>query len=298
MNNLIPPLKQLVALEAVAVHCSFTKAAKELNVTHSAISQSIKLLEKHLGYSLFERNTHMVKLTRIGEIYYNEVIQSLNIIKNATGRLVSGERTLTVNMQTTFAARWFNSRMEDFLEANPSIDFRLSTLRRKTRPPDFKNKQIDIAVDYGKRNDWEGCIEEKLIKDKLILVASPTIAREYKNLELKSVFKKHKCIMISKSLRKDDYKLWCLATSVEEPPPISHIYYLGTHQALNAVIKGDGVMVTHKIFVSDAIDNGLLLNLSEVETEESYFLIYPETSVNICAIDKFRKWIKKRVNNL
>ncbi len=292
MDNLIPPLKQLIALELVAKHNSFTKAAVELNVTHSAISQSIKLLEAYLGYTIFERNTHMVNLTRIGEIYHEEIVQSLDLIRSATRRLMTNERTLTVNMQTTFAARWFNSRMEEFLENNPSIAFRLSTLRRTIKYSDFEKHQIDLSIDFGKSGDWGDCIEEKLINDKLVLVASPGLIKAREEFDLNRVFEMYKCIIISQTLRKDDYKRWCEAISIEEPPPVAHIYYLGTHQALNAVIQGDGVLVTHKILVADAIENGSLVILSEVDVAESYFLVYPRTGVNIHTIGEFRKWIR------
>ncbi|EPM1733450.1 LysR family transcriptional regulator, partial [Klebsiella aerogenes] len=46
------PLNSLRAFEAAARHLSFTRAAIELNVTHSAISQHVKTLEEHLNCQL------------------------------------------------------------------------------------------------------------------------------------------------------------------------------------------------------------------------------------------------------
>ena len=46
------PLKSLRAFEAAARHLSFTQAAIELNVTHSAVSQQVKLLEEQLNSPL------------------------------------------------------------------------------------------------------------------------------------------------------------------------------------------------------------------------------------------------------
>jgi DNA-binding transcriptional LysR family regulator len=51
----LPPLDSLRAFEAVARHRSFTKAAEELHVTQSAVSQRIRALELELGVALFRR---------------------------------------------------------------------------------------------------------------------------------------------------------------------------------------------------------------------------------------------------
>jgi hypothetical protein len=52
----LPPLNAVRAFEAAARHVSFSKAAKELFVTHGAISKQVSLLETWLGVSLFKRN--------------------------------------------------------------------------------------------------------------------------------------------------------------------------------------------------------------------------------------------------
>lgn len=54
MSN-YPPIASLRSFEAVARLGSVTLAAKELNVTHSAISQQIKILEELVGVKLFIR---------------------------------------------------------------------------------------------------------------------------------------------------------------------------------------------------------------------------------------------------
>ena len=62
----LPPLNAVRAFVAAARHQSFTHAALELHVTHSAISRQIKALEAHLGVDLFERKTRQVLLTAAG----------------------------------------------------------------------------------------------------------------------------------------------------------------------------------------------------------------------------------------
>ena len=52
----------------VARSLSFSEAASELFISQSAVSQSIKVLEKRLDITLFIRSTKRVSLTREGEI--------------------------------------------------------------------------------------------------------------------------------------------------------------------------------------------------------------------------------------
>ncbi len=69
-QNLPPPLNWLRAFEAAARHLSFTGAARELNMTQSAISQQIKSLEGHLGRPpLFHRRPKALELTSTGLTY-------------------------------------------------------------------------------------------------------------------------------------------------------------------------------------------------------------------------------------
>jgi LysR family transcriptional regulator, transcription activator of glutamate synthase operon len=61
-------LRQLLYLDAVARHRSFTKAARELHVAQSALSQQVSRLERELGVRLLRRTTRRVAVTEAGEL--------------------------------------------------------------------------------------------------------------------------------------------------------------------------------------------------------------------------------------
>jgi LysR family glycine cleavage system transcriptional activator len=90
----LPPLQTLRAFEASARLASFTAAARELNVTQSAVSQQIQLLEDSLGKPLFERLTRRLVLTHAGELYAPTVRQALDMIGEVTDH-VRGEARLS-----------------------------------------------------------------------------------------------------------------------------------------------------------------------------------------------------------
>ena len=83
MSN-YPPIASLRSFEAVARLGSVTLAAKELNVTHSAISQQIKILEELVGVKLFIRQGRGVQINEEGRLYALQIREALQHIAEAT----------------------------------------------------------------------------------------------------------------------------------------------------------------------------------------------------------------------
>ncbi len=65
----------------VAITLSFSEASKQLFISQSAVSQSIKVLEKKLNQPLFIRSTKKVQLTPEGEILLKHIEPAMNLIK-------------------------------------------------------------------------------------------------------------------------------------------------------------------------------------------------------------------------
>ena len=76
-NLLLVKLQQLATFVAVAEEGSFTRASDRLNVVQSAVSASVRNLEKELGAMLFERSTHSVRLTDSGRALLPEARATL-----------------------------------------------------------------------------------------------------------------------------------------------------------------------------------------------------------------------------
>ena len=72
----------------VACTLSFSEASKQLFISQSAVSQSIKVLEKKLGQSLFIRSTKRVQLTPEGEILFKHIEPALNLIRQGENQLI------------------------------------------------------------------------------------------------------------------------------------------------------------------------------------------------------------------
>ena len=81
---------QLSCFLAVCEYLNFAQAAEVLHVTHPAVSQQIKSLEKELGVRLFERTTRSVSLTEEGMAFFPDAQQIVAISERASKRFVGG----------------------------------------------------------------------------------------------------------------------------------------------------------------------------------------------------------------
>src|SRR3954468_10484551 len=83
-------LRHLRTIAAVARHGSFTKAAEELYLAQSAISQQIRRLESELGVEVFRRNSRSVEPTAEGEVvleYAHRVLREVDGLHSELGEL-------------------------------------------------------------------------------------------------------------------------------------------------------------------------------------------------------------------
>jgi LysR family transcriptional regulator, glycine cleavage system transcriptional activator len=88
----LPPLNALKTFEAAARSESFTRAAEELNVTQSAVSQQVKGLEATLGIKLFNRDRQRPVITEAGREYLAVVRDGLDRIAVGAERSVQRQR--------------------------------------------------------------------------------------------------------------------------------------------------------------------------------------------------------------
>src|SRR6185437_8719478 len=112
------------AFVAAARRQSFTRAAAELHVTHSAVSRQIKGLEAHLGVALFERRVRQVTLTAEGQRFYAEAAAGLAQIGAAALALMARapSRAVRISVRPSFAVRWLIPRLPAFVEQYPGIE--------------------------------------------------------------------------------------------------------------------------------------------------------------------------------
>lgn len=113
----------------VAKTLSFSEAAAELYISQSAVSQSVKLLEKRLGQVLFVRNTKRVALTPEGELLLKHIEPAIQLITQGENQLTRdsahGGKQLRIAASDTicryFLVPYFNELHRRFPQVHISI---------------------------------------------------------------------------------------------------------------------------------------------------------------------------------
>ncbi|WP_234840058.1 LysR family transcriptional regulator [Sinorhizobium meliloti] len=83
----LPPLTALRAFVVAARHQSFARAADELHVTTAAVGQQVRILETHLGETLFSRNRGELSMTEAGAALYPGLAQEFEAMIESLGTL-------------------------------------------------------------------------------------------------------------------------------------------------------------------------------------------------------------------
>jgi DNA-binding transcriptional LysR family regulator len=290
---MLPPLKSLPAFIAVAETLNFTKAATRLNVTHSAISQSIRALENYLGHTLFDRTSRTVTLNANGIKYYTTVKSALEMISESTKqqRITLNSNIINLKVMTTLSLMWLIPRIPLLNAKYPDIDLRVSS--NPYHPMDVETNNIQAAIAYGNKGDWGVLKTDKLFDDSLVLIGNQNHIKQAAALD--KLLAKNKAIFVDVDLRKDDWGIWCDAANCKVPNKKNRIIFQNTSQAIQATLSGVGVMVTHMPFVTDLLASNDLSLLSNniARLDKSYFLVYAGEAIKNQHIKSLIRWIKK-----
>jgi len=148
MSRTLPPLNALRAFEAAARYESFSRAADELGVSHSAISRHVRGLEARLGVQLFRDASRGVALTAEGSHYLQRITPAFDVIGEATEGLADAPAgRVVVNSEPVFASKIVIPLLARFQRDLPGIDLRLVGSNDLA---DLDRYEADLAIRYAK----------------------------------------------------------------------------------------------------------------------------------------------------
>lgn len=140
-HNLNP--KALIVFEKVAHYGSITKASEDLNVSASAVSRYIKILERDLGVDLFGRQSGKFTLNENGKFFFGEIHGALNKIRSSSWRIArKGSNHLKIWCYPVIASEWLLPRIEKFYL---SFNARISVITGLIPPADTL-QYCDVAI--------------------------------------------------------------------------------------------------------------------------------------------------------
>jgi len=276
---------QLQTLVAVAKASSFSKAADELHVTQSAISQSIKNLENKISVKLFKRSGKRVMLTSEGEKLYHlasdflgqigETLQEIKHDKNSmSGRVRIG--TL-IGIGKSWLAPEVLSLAKNYpeLEVNISLGFQDKIVR------DFENMRLDFLILPEQALPTVG--EKIFLSEEISTLVFPK-TDEFKiddNITLNELAAMPTVLFEN---RDPLYNNWCRKRFGEIPKKINLRYVINSHgNMLQAVLEGLGVAVVpnHVLRRSYYKDKINYLGKNFEVSNGKFYIVYHKESIDL-----------------
>lgn len=283
------PLHTLPTFCTVARLGHLRAAAEALHLTHSAISQQIRLLEEQIGTPLFDRRGRRIVLNAAGEALLSVCEPALTSIQQgaAAARAAGGlaAETLRLSAIPSFAQRWLLPRMARWRQQHPALVLELHTSQHLV---DLGRDGFHAAVRQGK-GPWPGLSAERLFDSPLVAVGAPAAAERLQGQGLAA--------LADEPLLGDvgTWQRWfALAGLATAPRPVASFNDAGL--MLQAAEQGLGITLARDLLVADALHDGRLCRLSALTLEDSsvqpLWLVYPPAAADSPAITALRTWLQ------
>jgi DNA-binding transcriptional LysR family regulator len=170
-------LRQLEILQAIAETGSFTACGRKLNVSQSAISRQILLLEDELGEPLFLRVGRQVRMTpaaeslvQLGQRVFLDVRETVGTITDRTREL---RGTLRLSGGMTVCLYVFPPLLKHLRRVHPHLDVRLTVALAGRSVQEIRGGRVDAGL-LTLPVDETDMIAVPALREELLLIASPT----------------------------------------------------------------------------------------------------------------------------
>jgi DNA-binding transcriptional LysR family regulator len=185
---------------AVAQHRNFRRAAAELGVTPSAVSQSIRALEAHVGAPLFSRTTRSVGLTEAGERFYSrarpafEELLAARELARDVGQRATGRLRLTV--PRAVVPLILEPVIASFCHANPEVELEIAASEELV---DIAAHGFDAGIRLGHFIEADMVAVRLTPSFPLIVIGSPEYLARRTRPKTIADLREHSCLRFRRS---------------------------------------------------------------------------------------------------
>ena len=134
----------------VATSLSFSEASKKLFISQSAVSQSVKTLEKKLGQTLFIRSTKKVRLTTAGMVLLKHIEPAMNLIARGENQLLSsgllGLEQLHIGASDTICRYFLVPYINEFHKLFPNVPIKVTNATSIECVELLNQRKVDIII--------------------------------------------------------------------------------------------------------------------------------------------------------
>lgn len=163
----------------VASSLSFSEASKKLYISQSAVSQSIKTLEKKLGQSLFIRSTKKVQLTPAGSLLLKHIEPAMNLISRGESQLLDsgtlGLGQLHIGASDTICRYFLVPYLKQFHKKFPNVPIKVTNATSVQCVELLDQRKVDLIVTNFPNNHLShDYIQKKVATFHDVFIANPS----------------------------------------------------------------------------------------------------------------------------
>ncbi|MFS0739106.1 LysR family transcriptional regulator [Brevundimonas sp. 3P9-tot-E] len=247
-SGALPSLNALRAFEAMARTGSATRAAAELNVTHSAVSRQVKALEAQLGLRLFEGPRHALALTEAGRGLLPGLTAAFDQIAAAVAEARGTGRDLHVAVNASLAVKWLIPRLADFNRLHPLVRVHLVELA----PHAVSRRGADVLLRLLDASRIETLGAVPIIPNAIGPVIAPALAQDDAQAAALTAPR------LTPRTHVSAWKDWAGLSGRRLPDaperPVAHLHF-----ALDGALAGWGAAVLPWALTAEAVADGRLL---------------------------------------
>ncbi|MGG6261008.1 LysR family transcriptional regulator [Stutzerimonas stutzeri] len=289
----LPPLNALRAFEAAARLGSLSEAARELHVTHGAISRQVKQLEEQLGVGLFVKEGRGVKLTDAGARMRDAASEAFERLRSTCAELQrqTAEAPFVLGCPGSLLARWFIPRLDRLNRDLPELRLQLSASEGELDP---RKPGLDATLWYAEP-PWPADMQVfELAAERIGPVLSPYHPRctDLRGAPPSAVLDE---TLLHTASRPQAWPNWARQQGLDPArlrlgQSFEHLYFL-----LEAALAGLGVAIAPQQLVADDLRQGrLLAPWGFVETRARLALWVPARRVDRRA-ERLAEWLRNEL---
>ncbi|BAQ71737.1 HTH-type transcriptional regulator TrpI [Pseudomonas sp. Os17] len=257
MSRDLPPLNALRAFEATARLNSVSQAAEQLHVTHGAVSRQLKVLEEHLGLSLFVKDGRGIKLTDAGVRLRDASSEAFERLRDVCGELTRGsaDAPFVLGCSGSLLARWLIPRLGRLNADLPDLRLHLSAGEGDLDP---RRPGLDALLVFAEP-PWPADMQVyELACERIGPVLSPRYAG-YSRLRTAPATALGAESLLHTTSRPQAWPSWArhngiAAEALKYGQGFEHLYYL-----LEAAVAGLGVAIAPEPLVAEDLLAGRLV---------------------------------------
>jgi LysR family transcriptional regulator for bpeEF and oprC len=273
-------LRTLAIFVKVAERKSFVRAAADLGITQSGVSNAIARLESQVGSRLLARTTRRVSLTEHGAAYFERCRQALADLEEAEAVLKAAQLkpsgNLRIDMPVSFGRLKMVPLFGAFQARYPDIKLRVTLNNRYI---DLIEEGVDVSVRLGQLLD-SSLIARRLAGAQFSVVGSTSYFARFGRPKRLEDLAKHNCLAFTFQ----DTRLsrpWRFSQSGIEKTftPVGDMSFSDGAAVCDAACAGYGLAQLQDYFVDAAIAKGTLVPVldSIKPSVEPIWLVYPQT---------------------